>query len=87
MMKLKQPLFLCLAAALVFTATGCNMLKGRKAPKEAPIASSVETEFRQRWVTHRTAELTATGVAPAAAQQQAENEFSEKYIYLKEGKK
>jgi hypothetical protein len=64
------------------------LIKRSKEPKENPaIAASVEAEFKQRWVTHRISELTATGVDAATAQQQAENEFRDRYVYLKEPKK
>lgn len=87
-MKLKQLLvLLCLAALATPAITGCHLFRKSKKPKDPAIAADVETDFRQRWVDHRTAELVAQKVDPTAARQQAETEFHERFTYLKEGRK
>jgi 1,2-phenylacetyl-CoA epoxidase catalytic subunit len=88
-MKLKQLFFVGLSAFVVASAAGCHLFsKKSKEPKENPdIASGVEADFRQRWVDRRVAELTATGVEASTARKQAETEFREHYVYLKDGKK
>lgn len=88
-MKLKSLLVFLLAGAALTAAGGCNLLRKSNKPKDNPaIAADVEAGFRQRWIEHRTAELTAKGTDAAAARQQAENEFREQYSYLgKEQKK
>lgn len=86
-MKLKSSLVLGLAAFVLVGGSGCHFFRKSKKPKDPAIAADVETNFRQRWVERRTAELTAQGTEALAARQQAEAEFHEKFPYLKEGKK
>jgi hypothetical protein len=87
-MKLKQSLFLGLTLLVLSFSTGCHMFGKSKVRKEDPaIASGVEADFKHRWMDHRIAELTATGLDATAARQQAETEFRDKYAYLKEPKK
>jgi hypothetical protein len=87
-MKLKSSLLLFLAALVSLSATGCNLFRKSKKPKENPaIAAEVEAGFRQRWVDHRTAELVAKGTEAQAAAAQADREFHEKYPYVLERKK
>ena len=74
-----------LAAALITTA-GCHMFSKKTVspPKEGPdISNQVERDFKQRWIEHRTAELVAQGTSPAAAHDQAINEFREKFSYTR----
>lgn len=87
-MKLKSLLVLCALAVAAFSATGCNLFRKNKKPKENPaIASEVEADFRQRWVDHRAAELVATGESATAARTQAESDFRIKYPFIKERKR
>lgn len=80
-------LLLCFLAIAVALSTGCLFSKKSRKPKESSaIATEVETEFRQRWVAKRVSELTAQGFAAAAAQQQATQEFNEKFKFAKPGK-
>lgn len=84
-MKLKPSFLVYLALLVACTSTGCNIFRKNKKPKENPaIASEVEAEFRQRWVTHRVAELVGTGNDATAARSQAEAEFRERYPYVKD---
>lgn len=75
---------LMLAAA----TSGCTLFRKSSRPKESSaISSEVEENFHRRWVEKRSAELVAQGVAAAAAQTQAENEFREKYDFSRPGRK
>jgi hypothetical protein len=83
-MNLKSSLLLCLCAAVLASAPGCNLFRKSKKPKANPnIAVEVETGFRERWVERRVAELTAQGVDPATAREQADVDFREKFPHLK----
>ncbi|HVU25640.1 MAG TPA: hypothetical protein VHE13_16035 [Opitutus sp.] len=76
------------AAFVLLSAPGCHWFHKSKKPKESPaIASEVETNFRDRWLDRRVAELTAAGTEATAARQQAEREFKERYPYVREVKK
>jgi len=73
-------------AAVLITTAGCHMFSKKTVspPKEGPdISNQVEKDFEQRWLEHRTAELVAQGATPAAARQQAINEFRDKFSYTK----
>jgi hypothetical protein len=73
-------------AAVLITTSGCHMFSKKTVapPKEGPdISNQVEKDFEQRWLDHRTAELVAQGTAPAAAHEQAINEFRDKFSYTK----
>lgn len=86
-MKLKLSLLVCLTGILCF-GSGCTLFRKSKKPKENPnIASQVESDFRQRWVDHRVAELTAKGIDATTAARQADTEFREKYPYVLTPKK
>ena len=66
----------------VLGASGCLFHRAPKQPKEKPdIATGTEREFQQRWVAKRVADLTAQGVAASVAEQQATQEFREKFSY------
>ena len=84
---MKLLLLLCLAALAVPAISGCNMFRKSKQPKDPAIAASVEADFRQRWIDHRSAELIAQKIDPTAARQQAESEFRERFTYLKDKQK
>lgn len=85
-MKRLLPICLTLSCASLFT--GCLFFRKSAKPKEDPaIAANVEATFKQRWVDKRTGELKAAGLAPAAAQAQAEAEFSERYNFTSAAKK
>lgn len=87
-MKLKSTILLCTAALVVTAASGCNLFRKSKKPKENPaIASQLEADFQQRWVEHRTSELVAGGTDAAAARPQAEREFAERFPHLLQRKK
>lgn len=87
-MKLKSFLSLILATVVLLGGAGCfHFGKSKKKKEDAAIAAGVETDFRRRWTDHRVAELTAQGTDATAARTQAEQEFREKYAYLKEEKK
>ena len=86
-MKLKSSLIAVLTILIGLSATGCNLFKKNKKPKENPaIASEVEEGFRQRWVDRRTGELVGTGTDATTARSKAEAEFRERYPYIKEKK-
>ncbi len=77
-------LLLSLLAATVVFSTGCVFSKkSRKQKESSAIASEVESEFRQRWIAKRVSELAAQGVTGPAAQQQAAQEFQEKFSFAK----
>ena len=80
------PLFLCcLALAL---ATGCFFSKKSAKPKDSgSIATEVEEDFRQRWVSKRAGELVAGGKTAEAARTEAEAEFRERFEFTKAGQK
>lgn len=87
-MKLKSTILLCLAVLVLGAASGCNLFRKSKKPKQNPaIAAELETSYRQRWLDRRAAELATQGVEAAAAREQAEKEFHEKFPYLNERKK
>jgi hypothetical protein len=51
-----------------------------KPPKESSkVATDSETDFKQRWVDKRSAELVSQGLAPEAARAQAIAEFNQKF--------
>ncbi|HYD83474.1 MAG TPA: hypothetical protein VEA63_05465, partial [Opitutus sp.] len=80
----KSSLLLCLCAVVLASAPGCNVFRKSKKPKANPnIAAEVETNFRERWMERRVAELTAQGTDPAAAREQAAIDFREKFPHLK----
>jgi hypothetical protein len=63
-------------------STGCLFSRKSRKPKESTaIATETEKDFRQRWMTRRLADLAAQGVTGAAAEQQANQEFLEKYQF------
>lgn len=82
----KRLLLSSLALAVVFS-TGCLHFKKNLQPKDPTITGQVETDFRQRWVDKRTAELVAQGKAEGVARTQATSEFHERYEYLDTTKK
>ena len=82
----KRLLLPCLALAVVFSA-GCLHFKKNSKPKDPTVTGEVETNFRQRWIDKRTAELVAQGKAEGDARTQATNEFHERYEYLDNTKK
>jgi hypothetical protein len=85
-MKRLHLICLILTGAVAFT--GCLFSRKNAPPKENPaIASEVEANFKQRWMDKRTVELKATGMTAAAAQAQAEEEFSVRYSYTSAAKK
>jgi hypothetical protein len=87
-MMLKSTLLVCLAALVLGSASGCNLFRKSKKPKQNPaIAAELETDFRQRWIDRRTAELGAQGVENPVAGQQAAKEFSEKFPYIGESER
>jgi 1,2-phenylacetyl-CoA epoxidase catalytic subunit len=75
-------LFLSFLAATVVLSSGCHFFRKSKKPKESSaIAADTEAEFRQRWIAKRVAELNAQGVAAPAAQEQANKEYRDKYVF------
>jgi hypothetical protein len=69
-------------AALAVTSSGCSLFRKSQKPRESTaISSEVEATFRQRWMEKRLAELKAQGVADAAAQTQAAQEFDARYQF------
>jgi hypothetical protein len=79
---MKRLLLICLALSTAIVLAGCLFSKKTAKPKEdPPIAAGVEASLKQRWVEKRISELTASGVAPAAAKAQAEEEFRVRYSY------
>ena len=75
-------LLLTLVATSVLFSSGCLFhRKGRKAKESSAIASEVQTEFRTRWIAKRVSELATQGITGAAAEQQAANEFREKFAF------
>jgi len=85
---MKRTLSICLILSCASLFAGCLFSRKNAKPKEDPsIAANIEATFKQRWVDKRTGELKATGLAPAAAQAQAEAEFSERYNFTGPAKK
>ncbi|MBM3865499.1 MAG: hypothetical protein FJ381_06320 [Verrucomicrobia bacterium] len=78
-----QHLLLSAALAVVAGASsGCTLFRKSQKPRESTaISSEVEATFRQRWMDKRLAELKAQGVADAAAQTQAAQEFEARYQF------
>lgn len=78
-------LLLCLLAGSVITTTGCTLFsrKARQQKESSAIATETEKEFRQRWVAKRVTELAAQGITGAAAEQQADQEFQQKYDFAR----
>jgi hypothetical protein len=76
-------LLLPFLVAVLFLTGGCGMFsrKSGKPKDTGAIASEVEEGLRKRFIDHRTAELTAQGVAAEAARAQATDEFRQKYEY------
>jgi hypothetical protein len=76
---MKRLLLLALSLLLVLT-TGC--FHHKKKPKEdTAIASEVEETLKQRFIEKRSAELTALGLRPDLARQQAIDEFRDRFGY------
>lgn len=77
----KRLLLILLSSSVVFS-TGCLFKRKNAKPKESSaIATEVETEFRQRWIKQRISELNARGVVGADAEQQAAQEFQQKFAF------
>jgi hypothetical protein len=78
-----QTLLLTAALTVLAAATsGCSLFRKSQKPRESTaISSEVEATFRQRWMEKRLAELKAQGVADAAAQTQAAQEFDARYQF------
>lgn len=75
-----------LLLSLLITATGfstgCHFFHKSRKPKESTaLATDTEKEFKQRWIKNRVAELAAQGVTGDAAEEQAEREFQQKYVF------
>ena len=71
---------LCLGLVVLAASSGCLHGKKNAKPKESwAIATEMEADFKRRFVDKRAAELTARGVAPEAAQAQANEEFRARY--------
>jgi len=67
------------AAAL---SSGCfSSAKKKRRAEEKSIPVAVEQALKDRWMEKRSAELVQQGLAPYAAQRQAESEFAKKYSY------
>jgi hypothetical protein len=85
---MKRSLSICLALFGPIMFTGCLFSRKPAKPKQDPsIAANVEATFRQRWVERRGLELKAAGLAPAAAQAQAEEEFNARFSFATPPKK
>ncbi len=81
-------LLLSFLAVAVLLSTGCLFSKKSRKPKESSaIATEVELEFRQRWMAKRLGELQTQGITGTAAQQQADQEFREKFSFAQPTKK
>jgi hypothetical protein len=75
-------LLLSLLAIGVLSSSGCLFhRKGRKPKESGAIATDTEKEFHQRWISRRVSELAPQGVTGAAAQEQAEQEFRQKFSF------
>jgi len=76
---------LLLASVLVISAatlsSGCLSSSKKKRGEDKSIPLAVEQALKDRWTEKRSAELVQQGLAPYAAQRQAEAEFSKKYSY------
>jgi len=85
---MKHLFLACLAAFVLLSSPGCHWFRKSNKPKENPaIASEVETDFRNRWIDRRIAEITAGGTDAVTARTQAEREFQQRYPYVREVKK
>ena len=72
------------AALCLLLLNGClfwnKKPSGPRVEKESPaVATTVEKDFKFRWVEKRSADLVAQGVAADAAQAQAVSEFDAKF--------
>ncbi len=75
-------LLLSFLAIAVLASAGCLFHRKNKKPKvSSAVATETEKEFHQRWMAKRISDLAAQGVTGAAAEQQAEREFQEKYPF------
>mgnify|MGYP001549146339 CR=1 FL=1 len=83
---IKRLLLPVLALAAVFLG-GCLHSKKNSSPKDSTITGEVETDFRQRWIDKRAAELVSQGKAESVARTQAATEFHDQYEYLPAPKK
>ena len=74
-------------AAVLLCGSACHMFSSKKNPaaqKESKtVATDVEKDFMHRWIDKRTADLVASGTAPADARAQAVAEFKVNYSYTK----
>lgn len=79
---------LCLLAVSALISSGCLFSrKSGKSKENTALATETEKEFRVRWIARRVSELAPQGVTGAAAQQQAEQEFHDKYKFAEPAKK
>lgn len=80
-------LLLCFFATTTIFSSGCVLSRFRKSdkpkePKESSaIATDVEREFKQRWISQRVSQLGTQGITGQAAQDQAAREFAEKFSF------
>lgn len=80
--------FLSLLAMTALLSSGCLFSRKSRQPKETgAIATDVEREFKQRWLARRVSELSTQGVTGPAAQQQAEQEFVQKFTFAEPARK
>lgn len=69
-----------LVAVLLVGGAGC-FHRSKPSPE---IATTVEQEFKQRWIAKRMGELQASGVSdPREARRQATEDFRKKFEYLR----
>jgi hypothetical protein len=89
---IQRTLFVALLSAVLLGSTGCHLFhRHKKQPATANSAASamdntpsaqVAAEFRERWMTKRIGELTATGMTTDAARTQAAAEYAKTFNYL-----
>lgn len=82
----KRLSLLCLAVLIGLSAGCLFSRKSRKASESSSITAETEQSLKQHWIDKRVTELTAQGVKPDAARQQATEEFRQKFEYTSAAK-
>jgi len=78
-------IFLAAALLALTTATGCSLIRrGQREPRPARVsdlAADTNAKFRELWISQRSTELQAEGVAASTAESRANSEYAERFPY------